>query len=179
MKMKSITVKNLGEMIGDEKNPDLWLSKPVGVNLFDGLELVFCFLNRTGKSDENKEGFEIAAYNFLSLDSSVKDSVSKLVYENYKKMLDNSDIVPLDIVKEADAWKYVHPRNVIVSRRNNNDKDVYVQVICFCDWETEHDLQLVFREGRKLTRVSAADGHLTDADAYGIPDEQDKLLSSY
>ena len=50
---------------------------------------------------------------------------------------------------------------------------------CECEWEQEHGLQLVFRQGKKLTRVSDQDGHLTKADAYGIPDNEDKLLSAF
>jgi len=52
-------------------------------------------------------------------------------------------------------------------------------VACECDWEPEHGLQLVFRQGRKLTRISAQDGHLTEADAYDKPDEEDELLSKF
>lgn len=48
---------------------------------------------------------------------------------------------------------------------------------CGCEWEEEHGLQLVFKEGKKLTRISGYDGHITAADAYDIPDEQDELLS--
>jgi hypothetical protein len=40
-------------------------------------------------------------------------------------------------------------------------------------------LQLVFRQGRQLTRVSGQDGHLTHADAYNVPDSEDALLSSF
>jgi hypothetical protein len=56
---------------------------------------------------------------------------------------------------------------------------MYVQIACQCDWEQEHELQLVFRQGRKLTRISYFDGHLTESDAYGKPDEEDELLSGF
>lgn len=52
-------------------------------------------------------------------------------------------------------------------------------MVCNCDWEYEHGLQFVFRQGRVLTRVSAEDGHLTEADAYDKPDSKDKLLSQF
>lgn len=37
----------------------------------------------------------------------------------------------------------------------------------------------MFRQGKKLTRISDQDGHLTEADAYDKPDEEDELLSHY
>ena len=66
-----------------------------------------------------------------------------------------------------------------MSRRAYQEQDIYVQVACECDWEQEHGLQLVFRQGKKLTRISDNDGHLTEADAYGKPDEEDELLSKF
>lgn len=54
---------------------------------------------------------------------------------------------------------------------------LYVQVACACEWE--HGLQLAFRQGKKLTIISDQDGHLTEADAYDIPDEDDELLSRF
>lgn len=56
---------------------------------------------------------------------------------------------------------------------------MYVAVDCRCDWEEEHGLQLVFRQGRMLTRVSDQDGHLTEAHAYGRVDEPDALMAKY
>ena len=51
---------------------------------------------------------------------------------------------------------------------------VYVQVACECAWESEHGLQLVFRQGATLSRVSDQDGHLTHADAYDLPEDQEQ-----
>ncbi|MFC7668884.1 DUF6985 domain-containing protein [Hymenobacter humi] len=48
-----------------------------------------------------------------------------------------------------------------------------------CEWEVEHGLQLVFRQGRMLTRVSQYDGHLTESQAEDIPEEQDALMMQY
>lgn len=43
-----------------------------------------------------------------------------------------------------------------------------------CAWEPEHGLMLVLREGRRITKVSEFDGHLTNRHAYGddsIPED--------
>lgn len=74
---------------------------------------------------------------------------------------------------------FVQPNQIYISRRHRRDKDVYIQVSCSCDWEQEHGLQLVFRQGKKITRISDEDGHLTEADAYDKPDSDDELLSKF
>ncbi len=35
-----------------------------------------------------------------------------------------------------------------------------------CDWEREHGLQIVFKQGLFVNKVGAFDGHLTNSDAY-------------
>ena len=43
-----------------------------------------------------------------------------------------------------------------------------------CDWEPEHGLMLVFKGGRKITKISGYDGHLTNRHAFGdhsIPED--------
>jgi hypothetical protein len=76
-------------------------------------------------------------------------------------------------------WDFVNPSGIYISRRHRRDMDVYLAISCGCDWEEEHGLQLVFKQGKKLTRISGHDGHITEADAYDIPDEQDELLSRF
>jgi hypothetical protein len=54
-------------------------------------------------------------------------------------------------------------------RIEREDGRVYLSVECECSWEIEHGLQLVFRDGRAISRIGPYDGHLTgDGDAvYG------------
>ena len=49
----------------------------------------------------------------------------------------------------------------------------YVSVECECDWEPEHGLQIVFRDGRTVTKVGPYNGHLTNNSAYGRQDLDD------
>ena len=55
----------------------------------------------------------------------------------------------------------------MVSRRPYGDRAAYVSLECGCDWEEEHGLQIVFKEGLHVNMVGQYDGHLTNADAYG------------
>lgn len=50
--------------------------------------------------------------------------------------------------------------------RHGRDGRVYVSLECECDWEPEHGLQIVFRDGRAVTKVGPHNGHLTNAAAY-------------
>lgn len=54
-------------------------------------------------------------------------------------------------------------------RRRSKDHLVYLSIDCGCDWEVEHGLQLVLRDGREITKVGPCNGHLTNADAYADP----------
>lgn len=88
--------------------------------------------------------------------------------------------VPLRAITDpSQVWNFVTPSRIYLSRRHRRDKDVYLHLTGGCTWEEEHGLQLVFRQGKKLTRVSPQDGHVTEADAYDIPDEDDPLLAAY
>jgi hypothetical protein len=53
-----------------------------------------------------------------------------------------------------------------VARRAYGDKGIYVSVECGCDWEVEHGLQLVFKNGLKVNKLGGYDGHLTNSDAF-------------
>lgn len=60
-------------------------------------------------------------------------------------------------------WRFVRPTEVFL-HHDEGTKRVYVSLLCKCDWEQAHGLQLVYRDGRKLTRVSGQDGHLFEDD---------------
>ncbi len=92
---------------------------------------------------------------------------------------DEADQSLKDITDPNEIWNFVHPSKIYVSRRHRRDKDIYIHITCRCDWEEEHGLQLVFRQGKKITRVSDIDGHLTESDAYDKADEDDELLSEF
>ena len=125
-----------------------------------------------------------ALTNFLNLITEDRKFISRLVYKNCMDFLNAVDFdeadEPLRQIKNQDEiWNYVYPSEIYVSRRHRRDKDIYLQITCACEWEQEHGLQFVFRQGKQLTRISSQDGHLTEADAYNKPDEEDDLLSKF
>ena len=92
---------------------------------------------------------------------------------------DEADQPLWNIKDENEIWNFIYPQTIFVTRRHRHDENIYINVTCECEWEQEHGLQLVFRQGKILTRISAQDGHITEADAYNKPDNEDKLLSQF
>lgn len=154
-------IKSLGELKRD-KDISSWLcSEEIKVNFFDGKPLPFIVTIEKDFDSSLIKKIDLAVQSFLSLDSRYRESISELVYQDYKEMLKAADIEPLEIKEKSDIWKYVHPNTIYVSQRDRGDEDIYILVACDCDWEEEHGLQLVFKKGEKLSRVSGQDGHLT------------------
>ena len=155
---------------------------PLGMPFFDGMPLGVTLIDvAPGTEAALVADADDALRAFRELTTTDRRAVSERVMRNYLEMLEMSDIEPLEVDEDDPdgIWRFVHPTQMYLSRRARRDHDVYVQIHCNCDWEEEHGLQLIFRHGRLLTRVSDIDGHLTAADAYDTPDAADELLSAY
>lgn len=172
-----ITSKVVGQMVEDPQFPGEWTSQEVPVPFFDGEKLPVSFVDFD--PDGDKEALaeaDKALANFFALDKSYRESISPLVYKNCREFLEaigfDEDYQDMwDIKDEKEIWQFVQPTEISVTPHPDNEYDMYVQVLCECDWEQEHGLQLVFRQGKKLIRVSGQDGHLTDSDESGEEDE--------
>jgi hypothetical protein len=180
-----ITSQVLGQLIQDNNFPDWWKSQAFKIPFFDNKELTITFMDFEPDYDTTfLQEADQALTNFFKLNSADRNSISELAYKN---CMDFLNAVSFDIDDQSlrgikdrnEIWKFIHPSEIYVTRRPYKEQDMYLFVACECDWEQEHGLQLVFRQGKKLTRISDQDGHLTEADAYGKPDEQDELLSKF
>ena len=81
------------------------------------------------------------------------------------------------ITLDEEVWQHVRSSEVFISRRHRPDNAIYISISAECDWEPEPGLQIGHRRGSELTRVSDQDGHLTQTDAYDLPEEQDRIVS--
>ncbi len=174
----------IGKLKQNKRFSDWWNSKEVKIPFFGNEKLIFIweFLPEEDKDFINQADRAVA--NFLKLDLTYRNSISRLVYKNCMDFLnevgyDEADNHLWQIKNQDEIWDFVEPTKIYVKRRPYKDQDIYIQIACNCDWEQEHGLQLVFKQGKKITRVSARDGHLTEADAYGKPDDEDDLLSKF
>ena len=143
-------------------------SQPMPVPVLGG---TMCRIAVVGyDEDSRKDEFHSAIANFLSIDESVLQEAEPHVFHYYQDCnvdWDPDDDEFLDIDSPSDVWSHVQfGSEPTFSRRAYRDKGIYVSVECGCDWEEEHGLQIVFKNGLKVNKVGPFDGHLTNSDAY-------------
>jgi Domain of unknown function (DUF6985) len=83
----------------------------------------------------------------------------------------NSNWLPGDSecvqIERGKIWEHVQVGDEpMVTRSAYGDQRVYISFECSRDWEPEHGLQIVFKEGRIVNKVGPYDGHLTNAAAF-------------
>lgn len=166
----------LGELVrsDDEEFQDWWYSAPVAIPFWNKAKIPFVYVFTPGEDAEFITAADKAVHNFLKQTNENRLALSPFLAENRR------DVLGEDVPDAADIWSQITPPDVIqIHRRHCRDMDVYIHMGMDCEWEQRTGLQLVFRRGLKLTRVSRQDGWLTDADAYDIPDSEDDLLSRF
>jgi hypothetical protein len=170
-----MNIPQLGPLHPDSGIPEWLVSEPVSVPYFDGRPLRFTL---DGLTEADVQEVQSAVGAFLALDSAARLEASPYVFRNYQRMVDavGEDQVECQVASPEAIWAHVHPSEIFVSRRSRRDQLIYIQITAECDWEREHGLQIVYRRGSELSRVSDQDGHLTHTDAYDIPEDQDKIV---
>lgn len=172
--------KIVGKLIRDEAFSDWWRSGEIFVPMLEQkISIVFMDFEPT-QDEKFMDQADEALSHFLSFDKAYRDSISGLAYRNCIEFLDaveyDEDDEPLRLIRnENEIWKFIYPTEILVAKDASSENGIYVIVACDCEWEREHGLQLVFKNGKQLTRVSEQDGHWSDADAYGTPDIENRM----
>ncbi len=115
------------------------------------IELLVIFKDYIPEQDsEFLDGADRALVKFLELSSFELIFLSNPVLKNCTDIQDNVESLESDeqfkaLSSEQAIWKYVHRKEIYVTRRSYND--YYIQIACECDLEQEHGFQLVFRQG--------------------------------
>ncbi|MEM7168261.1 MAG: hypothetical protein AAF581_22635 [Planctomycetota bacterium] len=157
----------------DRDDPtDPWISEGVPVPLLNAQHVTFII---DGYDEGFSSEYDEAIAAFLAAPPALlQDAIPALFayYLDHKKLCEQAD-EPLDVVVSSPDRVLEHiyfgDTEVVVARRNEPDRSVYVSVSGGCDWETEHGLQVVFKGGSTVCKVGPYDGHFTNADAYGDP----------
>lgn len=138
-----------------------------------------CQITLDSLEEADKQDVENAIASFLKLGPADRLAISRYVFADYRRMAElvSKEDLGCRIESEAAVWQHVHPSEVFISRRHRRDRAIYISITAECDWEPEHGLQITYRRGSELARVSDQDGHLTHTDAYDLPEEQDKINS--
>ena len=156
-----VYIKNLGEMKRHESIPSWLVAEDVSVPFFDNKKLD-CIVDLGHEYDETNidlQKVEVAVENFLKLDSSYRESISNLVYKNYRAVVDNCGIDEIGVKSESHVWDYVSPSMIYIKQESHFENrkyvgmDIFVTIDCKCAWEEEHGLQIVFRMGNKDIEV--------------------------
>lgn len=171
-----MNIEPLGQVYRDDDIEEWFESDPIKIPFLDGRELTFVLENieEDGRLDE----FTSAVTKFLALASEDRDSATPYLFQCYANFLAavGPDELDFTIEDPTDVWRHVTPSQIHVSRRPYGDAAVHVQIVGNCDWDREHGIQIVFREGNVLRRVSSQDGHLAYCDAYNVPESEDRIV---
>lgn len=143
-----------------------YLSGEIVVPVLDG---TVCMFAVEGYDDDPApEDFHAAIRTFRALDRSALEAAVPYIWAYYRDIsTDGADEWTVEIESPADVLEHVRfVELVTVSRDPWGEGHVHISVECECDWEEEHGLQLVFRDGAEVTKVGPFDGHLTNVNAY-------------
>ncbi|HBN76890.1 MAG TPA: hypothetical protein DD473_13945 [Planctomycetaceae bacterium] len=161
-----MNIPGIGAVTKDEEL-DWYYSEPIAIPVLGAV----CQVVVEGYDDDpNKEDFHTAINNFLSAGHTVLKEAEPYIYQYYERCrdyYDPSDDEYVDIKSSNDIWQHIRLGvEPTFTRRAYGDKGIYVSLECSCDWEQEHGLQIVFKNGWKVNKVGAYDGHVTNSDAY-------------
>jgi hypothetical protein len=111
---------------------------------------------------EDREDFHAAIRSFLALGPGVLTDARQAIYAYYLKIRNVlGDELAVEIDGPDDVLEYVDLGNEPeVFRNDDGDGRIYVSLECECDWEPEHGLQLIFRDGCTLTKAGPYDGEV-------------------
>lgn len=169
-----MNIPGLGTITKDD-GFDWYQSEPIAVPVLGGAPSRIIVDNYD--DDRCKEDFHAAIRNFLSIGPSVLKEAEPHLFRYYQRccnFCENDEIVPISSAE--DVWKHIQfSDSPAVRRRAYGDKGIYVSLSCDCDWEQEHGLQIVFRNGLKVNKVGPYNGHLTNSDAYDDEELEDVI----
>jgi hypothetical protein len=148
----------VGQLKSVEYDPDFYESDPYPIPYFENKKLKIGFIEP--KHQPYLLEADKVLQSFLKLDKKDRINDSQIVNNYYKETLKHGYTRPLDIKTIDGIWNFVYPSEIIIHW--DEEGDFYLCVTCGCEWEEEHGLQLVFKDGLTLTRASGQDGHFTD-----------------
>lgn len=160
-KPRGFTSKLLGKLKPDEFG-DIWEAKPVAVPYFDGKPVETQLFNVSARDVAD---IDAAMKNFLALGKGDRAAAAPLVLANCHDFLEavgaeTDEDQQMEAITDASGiWRFVDCKMLQITRDETEGKpSIYVALICDCAWEQEHGLQIVYRNGDELGRVSAQDG---------------------
>ncbi|MEP7453981.1 hypothetical protein [Phyllobacterium sp. SB3] len=153
-----------GEIVPDSSG--FWqAAAPLALPLADGEPLP---VTMSGITAGDVALIDKALMNFLAMRAEAREDASLHVLSQCREFLnfvgtdgDAERQAMMAISDPAEIWRYVTIEELLVERHDTGDEPViYIALLCRCAWDEEHGLQLVYRDGLMLTRVSEQDGRM-------------------
>ncbi len=112
--------------------------------------------------DDRLASFNSAVEAFLSLGATERRAAGERAIENkdafFEAVGDDGFDETMVACRDANTiWAFIYPRTAYVCYGSKTGR-AYVSLACDCEWEQEHGLKFVYRDGRELTQVCEQDG---------------------
>lgn len=173
----TIEVPHLGKLTPSSDFPEWLESELVPVPMLH--DKLCRFILDGYEDDDQPEDFHAAANNLLAAGPEVLQAAEQAIYQYYVDRDYNVDMDEEDwivIEKPEDVWEFVSLGGEFhLSRRNYGDEKIYASLECNCEWEEEHGLQIVLKEGKFVNKIGQYDGHVTNSDAYDHAEFEDMV----
>lgn len=173
-------VPGLGSLSRDEFNS--YTSGPIEIAALRGALCRFVFDDLD--QDPQADDLFAVARRFLAMDAAALAVAAPFVYQYYGDTVAEAEVtgdaaaLP-SIGGPNEVWDHVVVGSEVRVVRDR-DGTIYVDLEWECDWEPEHGLNIVFKEGHVVSKIGPYDGHLTNASAFGRDDLRDVVyVSSY
>jgi hypothetical protein len=111
------------------------------------------------------ERYGAAFDKLMATDISNKVDLEKLIFEFYTriKKYDTGDYQIIAINSPEEIWSHISVNSIVI---RTDGSSVYIQVELDCDWDIEHGMQIVYRDGDALVRVGENDGNCVASEFY-------------
>lgn len=167
-----MNIPGLGQVVRDEEN-DWYISRPITIAALNRQDCEFLVEAYDEADEPTKASYHQAIANFIDLSPLTLTNAESAIFAYYQdiaayRRAEKQEVVQID--KATEVWKHIRfGSEALVCRRQNDTRTVYVSLECDCDWEPEHGLQIVFRNGAEISKLGPFDDFLSNADAYGEP----------
>ena len=176
--MKTIQSGIIGELTQDKNFEQWWKSELIEIPLLNNKKVEIAFIDFIPEIDTDfiKEADE-ALKVFLEKSEYEKTLLTPLLFKHCMKYRNasGSDQVDQNLWKIKDENKildFISGEHIIVTRSHGKNEMIYVNLNCECEWDKEHGLQILYRKGQKLTRISEQDGDISEVDFYENPEKR-------
>lgn len=158
-----------------QKGTGWYVSEPIAIPMLGGRQ---CRIALDGYQDDPRpEDFHVAIANFLAGTPDVLRAADDALFAYYKDMeeywLEDGE-EPIESADEL--WQLVELGDEpLVQRRDGGDEGIYISLDGNCEWEPEHGLQIVLKNGLQVNKLGEYDSHLTNSDAYDDPEYENVI----